>query len=58
MRYAAHRGKPVVAIGGITLDRAAAVVAAGASAVAVIADILVGRDPEARVRAFLERLRA
>ena len=58
VRYAAHRGKPVVAIGGITLDQAAAVVAAGASAVAVISDILVGRDPEARVRAFLERLRA
>ena len=58
VRYAAHRGKPVVAIGGITLDRAAAVVAAGASAVAVISDILVGHDPEARVRAFLERLSA
>ncbi len=56
VRYAAHRGKPVVAIGGITLDGAAAVVTAGASAVAVIADILVGRDPEARVRAFVERL--
>ena len=58
VRYAGHRGKPVVAIGGITLDRAAAVVAGGASAVAVISDVLVGRDPETRVRAFLERLRA
>ena len=58
VRYAAHRGKPVVAIGGITLDRAAAVVAAGASAVAVISDILVGRHAEARVRAFLDRLSA
>ena len=31
VRYAAGRGKPVVAIGGITLDRAPAVVAAGAT---------------------------
>jgi len=56
LRYAAGRGKPIVAIGGITLDRAPAVVAAGASAVAVISDLLVGGDPEARVRAFLASL--
>ncbi|MGE0444894.1 MAG: thiamine phosphate synthase, partial [Vicinamibacterales bacterium] len=42
---------PVVAIGGITLENAPAVVAAGASQVAVIADLLVG-DPEARVRRY------
>jgi thiamine-phosphate pyrophosphorylase len=54
--YAARRGKPVVAIGGMTLERAPDVVAAGASAVAVITDILVGGDPEARVRGFLARL--
>ena len=47
---------PVVAIGGITLDLAPEVLEAGASAVAVIKDILVGNDPAARVRAFLERL--
>ena len=47
---------PVVAIGGITLDLAPDVLVAGASAVAVITDILVGNDPAARVRAFLERL--
>ena len=47
---------PVVAIGGITLDLAPEVLEAGASAVAVITDILVGNDPAARVRAFLERL--
>jgi thiamine-phosphate pyrophosphorylase len=58
VRYAAHRGKPVVAIGGITLERAEAVIEAGASAVAVISDILGARDPEARVRAFLDRLPA
>jgi thiamine-phosphate pyrophosphorylase len=56
--YAAGRGKPVVAIGGITLERAEEVVAAGASALAVISDILVHDDPETRVRAFVERLPA
>ncbi len=54
--YAAGRGKPVVAIGGITLDRAPAVLAAGASGLAVITDLLVGNDPEERVRAFVEAL--
>ena len=42
---------PVVAIGGITLETAPAVLAAGASQVAVISDLLVG-DPEARVRRY------
>jgi len=58
VRYACGRGKPIVAIGGISLERAAEVVAAGASALAVISDILVGDDPERRVRAFLARLPA
>jgi thiamine-phosphate pyrophosphorylase len=49
---AAEHAVPVVAIGGITLERAASVIGAGASAVAVISDLLVGR-PEARARAFL-----
>jgi len=53
VRYAATKGPPVVAIGGITLDNARQVLAAGASAVALISD-LVGTDPEARIRAFLE----
>lgn len=47
---------PVVAIGGITLDRASDVIEAGATSVAVISDVLVGNDPAARTRAFLERL--
>jgi thiamine-phosphate pyrophosphorylase len=55
VRYAAGRGKPIVAIGGITLETAAGVVGAGASAVAVISDLLVG-DPEARVREYLNVL--
>jgi thiamine-phosphate pyrophosphorylase len=56
VRYAAGRGKPVVAIGGITLERAPEVVVAGATWLAVISDLLLGGDPEARVRAFVERL--
>jgi thiamine-phosphate pyrophosphorylase len=56
VRYASGRGKPVVAIGGITLARAPEVVAAGASALAVISDILVGGDVEGRVGAFHARL--
>jgi thiamine-phosphate pyrophosphorylase len=46
---------PVVAIGGITLERAPEVLAAGAASVAVISDLLRG-DPEQAVRAFRERL--
>ena len=45
-------GMPMVAIGGITLDRAPSVWAAGASSVAVISDLLTG-DPRARVAAYL-----
>ena len=48
---AGARDLPVVAIGGITLDRAAAVIAAGASSVAVISDLMTGsRGEGARVR--------
>jgi thiamine-phosphate pyrophosphorylase len=56
LRHASGRGKPVIAIGGITLDRAAEVVAAGASSVAVITDLLAGGDPESRVRAYIRAL--
>ena len=52
----APRGLPLVAIGGITLETAAAVIEAGATSVAVIGDLLGNGDPEARVRAFLARL--
>lgn len=45
-------GVPVVAIGGITLERAPAVLAAGATAVCVIADLL-REEPGARARRFL-----
>jgi thiamine-phosphate pyrophosphorylase len=55
-RRAAAVGLPLVAIGGITLERAADVVAAGAASVAVIGDLLATADPEARVREYLQAL--
>ncbi len=55
-RRAGARGLPLVAIGGITLERASAVIEAGAASVAVISDLLAGNDPEARIRAYSERL--
>jgi len=48
--------KPIVAIGGITLERAPAVLEAGAAAVAVISDLLSTGDPEERVRQYLRAL--
>jgi thiamine-phosphate pyrophosphorylase len=48
---------PVVAIGGISLDRAESVIAAGATSVAVITDLLATADPEQRVRDYIESLR-
>lgn len=56
VRYAANRGKPVVAIGGITLERVRSVVGAGAAGLAVISDLIEGGDPEARSREFIARL--
>ena len=56
VKRAAGRGKPVVAIGGITLDRAPEVIAAGAGSVAVITDLLSGGDPEPRVREYIRAL--
>ena len=58
VRYAAEQsgGLPVVAIGGITLETAASVLAAGATSVAVISDLLTGGNPSARVRAFVRDL--
>ena len=49
-------GIPVVGIGGITLDTAARVIEAGATAVAVITDLLADADPAARVRRFVTAL--
>ena len=49
--------KPVVAIGGITLETASSVILAGADSVAVIADLLSARDIPERMRAFVDLLR-
>ena len=48
--------RPIVAIGGITLERAVNVLRAGATSVAVISDLLATGDPEARVREYLRVL--
>jgi thiamine-phosphate pyrophosphorylase len=45
--------KPLVAIGGITPQRAPAVLAAGAQSVAVITDFMAAPDPETRAREWL-----
>jgi thiamine-phosphate pyrophosphorylase len=57
VREAAARttGRPVVAIGGITLENAPAVIEAGATAVAVISDLLEG-EPARRAAAYVARL--
>jgi thiamine-phosphate pyrophosphorylase len=50
---AARGNRPAVAIGGIRLDNAASVIAAGAASVAVISDLLVTGDPAGRTAEFL-----
>jgi thiamine-phosphate pyrophosphorylase len=45
---------PLVAIGGITPERAAGVIAAGADSVAVITDFMAAPHPEARVSLWLD----
>jgi thiamine-phosphate pyrophosphorylase len=50
--------KPIVAIGGITLERAQEVVSAGADSLAVISDILRAPEPGVRARQYLEILDA
>jgi thiamine-phosphate pyrophosphorylase len=56
VRRASSFGRPLVAIGGITIGNAMSVVEAGAASVAVIGDLLSTRDPEARVRAYVKAL--
>lgn len=57
-RRARARGLPLVAIGGITLERAASVIEAGAASVAVISGLLATGDPENQTRQFLNRIDA
>jgi thiamine-phosphate pyrophosphorylase len=48
--------KAIVAIGGITLERAAGVIEAGANSVAVGSDILRAADPAKRARLYIDLL--
>lgn len=52
-----HIAKPLVAIGGITLERTPEVMAAGADAVAVISDLLQAENIAERTRQFVQCLR-
>ena len=45
---------PLVAIGGMSVDRAPGAFEAGADIVSAVTDITLNEDPEARVRAWLE----
>jgi len=60
VRHAAALGeahnRPIVAIGGITLDTAVSVIEAGAAAVAVITDLLADGNPRQRALDFLRAL--
>ena len=49
---------PLIGIGGITPDNAAAVVRAGADGVAVISAVCAAADPAAATRRFLDTIRA
>jgi thiamine-phosphate pyrophosphorylase len=44
---------PLVAIGGIKLEQAPAIFAAGADSIAVVSDVTQNADPDARVRQWL-----
>lgn len=48
---------PLVAIGGMSVERAPGVYAAGADIVSVVTDITLNADPEARLRAWVETTR-
>jgi thiamine-phosphate pyrophosphorylase len=49
-----HTRKPLVAIGGITLEHAAEVFRAGADSLAVARDLIVAENPAARAQLFLK----
>jgi thiamine-phosphate pyrophosphorylase len=48
---------PIVAIGGITSERAPSALAAGANAVAMISDLVLADDVAAKVRGTLEKMK-
>lgn len=47
---------PLVAIGGIKLEQAKEIYAAGADSIAVVSDVTQNPDPDARVKAWLEQV--
>jgi thiamine-phosphate pyrophosphorylase len=49
---------PLVAIGGIKLEQAPEIFAAGADSIAVVSDVTQNPDPDARVRAWLRTFAA
>lgn len=49
---------PLVAIGGITLDRAEGCFTAGADVVAMVSDVVAAVDPEERMTAWLQATRS
>jgi thiamine-phosphate pyrophosphorylase len=51
--WRARIGCPLVAIGGITSDRAASVLSAGADSAAVVTDIVTSEDPDLRVKNWI-----
>ena len=56
LRRAAARGLPVLAQGGVTPERARAILDTGAAGVAVTGSVLAADDPAAAVRALREAL--
>ena len=57
-RVRALTDKPMVAIGGITVERASQAIEAGADSVAVMSGILADRNPGQRARQYLQTLEA
>jgi thiamine-phosphate pyrophosphorylase len=49
---------PLVAIGGLNVERGKACLAAGADVVSVVTDIALNRDPEARAREWIAATRS
>ena len=45
---------PLVAIGGMSVERATGAFEAGADIVSAVTDITLNADPEARIKAWLE----
>jgi thiamine-phosphate pyrophosphorylase len=48
---------PLVGIGGVTLERAAGVLEAGADSAAVVTDITLNTDPEQRAKDWVKATR-